>query len=207
MKMKERIYIMKLISKTTTSDLNFTASPMNPCELRSPIQRILRAGSIVAMCAVLGAILLSSTPAAAQCDKPGINNRSVAKLNLRKDTAGGTIVDVLVKLSLGNAKARRTNASFDLEIYRNAQLAVRIPQDVLHNDAIKCAINCSSPCGSIFGDGDCVSCSCTYLTWLPVPVEDVLDGDTISAKIVPARGGEPEVVIGDDAMRTVFRSR
>jgi len=158
--------------------------------------------------AIFALLLFSSNSLALaqQCLSPGINNRGVAKLTFRSDASDAPMVEVLVHLSLGDGTKAKTNASFDLQVRRNGTLVGVTPYDAVANGAITCAVTCASKCGSIFGDGVCSNCNCNYFKAIPFPIPDARDGDVISAKIVPTRGGEREVYRYDDRMSRVFHS-
>jgi len=179
-----------------------TFDPNAPC---SPVRRIRPWARWLGLAFAL-LVADTGTAAAAECESPQFNNRSVNRLSFRADASGQPVLQILTGLRLGEQRTAGTNASFDLRVFVNGRLAFVLAQDVVLHSAITCAVTCSGECPSIFGDGACTGCGCDYSNWLTAPTGPLEDGDIVEVWIVPARGGQPEVEKRDDRMRIVFDS-
>jgi hypothetical protein len=140
-----------------------------------------------------------------RCDRPSFN-RGIEEISFRESRRGNVIAQVKVYLGIGDTTDDRLDLSFDLNLYVNGALMAVIPQEIIKDSAIKCAVTCAGSCPSIFGDGVCSACGCDYNNWLThVFGEDDIDkNDIVRAEIVPALRAEMEEFEDDDVIEAKF---
>jgi hypothetical protein len=124
-------------------------------------------------------------------------DRRVDAMEIRRGRDGVAILDVATTLAVRNRARKDMDLSYAIEVRINSVAAARIERDalfrfstdnVLANDAIVCAIQCTSECGSIFGDGTCAGCNCSYGFTASVPLPNLEPGDLIEAELVVLDG-------------------
>lgn len=136
-------------------------------------------------------------------------NRSINSISVRPSSAGGMVVDVGYSLVVGEGAAGLTLESLlVLEVIVEGKVvstsSLAVPFDIEDNDAILCAVQCSSDCGSIFGDGVCAGCNCNYESAEPFPLPAPLQpGHMVRASFVHTVG-PPDPYTDDDELLVTF---
>ena len=141
------------------------------------------------------------------------DNRSIDGISFRQKRTGETVVEVQTTLALGRGQPIGRNLTFDIIVTHNGVLHERIAMEpIVVESAITCAVNCTGDCPYlIFWEGYCgqgkYGCQCIYPRIFVTPFEDgeLRPGDTVSATIVPTRGGLAEVDMGDDSFEVIFQ--
>ncbi len=150
-----------------------------------------------------------TAPGDVECETVS-HNRSIDAIGFSPDPSGATTIELLYSLLVGDADAALLN--FDADILIEvivggivvSETTIVFEGGFVPNDAIVCAINCVSDCGSIFGDGTCTGCNCNYLRSTSVPGGFIFPGDVVRATILPAPGAAPEILTGDDSRQVTF---
>ncbi len=151
-----------------------------------------------------------SAAAGANC-APASYNRSVDSIGFSPDSAGGTDIVIEYSLRVGDTAGAGADLSADIlvEILVGgvviSQTTIPAEFDFLANDAVTCAVSCSSKCGSIFGDGVCAGCDCDYSRSATLP-GILATGDMVRVTILPLTTAAPELLTDDDVLEVTFGS-
>ncbi|MHC5023383.1 MAG: hypothetical protein ACYTGG_05665 [Planctomycetota bacterium] len=133
-------------------------------------------------------------------------NRRIDDIGFAPSSTG--LTDVIVHYSMeiaeGGATADMT-AEILVEVLEEGTVvaSAMLPGqfDFLSNDAVLCAVQCYSNCGSIFGDGICGGCDCSYNRSATFPLA-VPAGATVRASLLVLI--TPEIHTDDDQFEVVF---
>jgi len=111
----------------------------------------------------------------------------------------------LYAIDLRDSTDRTLDLSADLEVYVNGELTDVIVTNVVKRGAVTCAVTCGGSCPSIFGDGVCTGCGCSYSNWFTSTFGGEDSQGSVEIRIAPPPTDLPELDDGN-AMTVAFSS-